>query len=212
MATILCQACKQPMDVPAEMAGQTMACPHCGKQFVALRAPSSRTAPSSPGPAPASQPPMFQTAPPPTPPSPAFAPIVDEPAKPSSRIRERPVTLLDIFDLTFARFVTPIIVKIIWGIFMVLAGLWLLFTTYMLAMSLIATSPAGMSSSPFGRGPSLGSESRLILALIQIVFYVFQVAMTGAMLLWVRVALESIMTLFSISNSLKSIDRKTRAD
>jgi hypothetical protein len=216
MATILCQACKQPMDVPAEMGGQTMACPHCGQQFVAPRAgaprtPPTRVLPQTPPQLPASSPPMFQpAATPPTPPSPAFAPIADEPLKPSSRIRERPVTLLDIFDLTFARFVTPIIVKIIWVIVMALAALWLLFITYVLVMSLIATNPVGMSSSPFGRGPSLGTESRVILALIQIVFYIFQVAMTGAMLLWVRLALESIMTLFSISNSLKSIDRKTR--
>src|SRR6187397_1919337 len=125
MATILCQACKQPMDVPAEMGGQTMACPHCGQQFVAPRAGTPRTPPTRVAaplpqtppqlPASSSSPPMFQTAAtPPTPPSPAFAPIADEPLKPSGRIRERPVTLLDVFDLTFARFVTPIIVKIIW--------------------------------------------------------------------------------------------------
>jgi hypothetical protein len=222
MATILCQACKQPMDVPAEMGGQTMACPHCGQQFVAPRGPAPRTPPptrvASPlpqmpppqSPSPAS-PPMFQpAATPPTPPSPAFAPMIDEPLKPSGRIRERPVTLLDVFDLTFARFVTPIIVKIVWVIVLIFTGLWLLLLTFLLVIGLVGSSGVGMST--FGAAPSLGTESRLVAALIQLVLYFFEVAATGAVLLFWRLMLESIMILFSISNSLKSIDRKTRAD
>jgi hypothetical protein len=124
-------------------------------------------------------------------------------------LRERPVTLLDVFDLTFARFVTPIIVKIIWVIMLVAAGLWLLLLTFLLVAGLVGSSGIGMGS--FGASP-IGVESRLVAALIQIVLYVVQVTATGAVLLFWRLMLESIMTLFNISNSLKSIDRKTRAE
>lgn len=218
MATILCQSCKQPMDVPAEMGGQTMACPHCGAQFVAPRAAAPRVPPIKPmtqlpfsPPPSAPTPPTFQPVAP-MPPAPTFAPVLEEPgAKPSGRpLRERPVTLLDVFDLTFARFVTPIIVKIIWVIILILAGLWLLLLTFLLVMGLIGSSGVGMSS--FGAGPAIGAESRLVAALIQIVIYCFQVAATGAALLFWRLMLESIMILFSVSNSLKSIDRKTRPE
>lgn len=221
MATILCQSCKQPMDVPAEMGGQMMACPHCGAQFVAPRSAAPRTPPirtSSPTmppaaaqPKPSLPPPSFQPVVAPTPPAPAFMPIAEDASKTFGRpIREQPVTLLDVFDLTFARFVTPIIVKIIWVIILILAGLWLLLITYLLAVSLVATSPASIGG--FGGAPRLGTESRLILALMQIVLYLFQVAATGGMLLFWRLVLESLMNLYNIGNSLKSIDRKTRAE
>lgn len=222
MATLLCQSCKQPMDVPAEMGGQTMACPHCGTQFVAPRVAAPRVPPTKPVAQPAPQSPPFSPPPlvrpptiqavGPTPPAPTFAPVIDEPGpKTSGRpLRERPVTLLDVFDLTFARFVTPIIVKIIWVIILVFAGLWLLLLTGLLVMGLVGSSGVGVGS--FGAAPSVGVESRLITALIQIVFYFFQVAATGALLLFWRLMLESIMILFSISNSLKSIDRKTRSE
>ena len=46
-----------------------------------------------------------------------------------------PVSLLDLFDLSFKRYVTPLIVKITWVLTLTLAGLWLTVTVVLMCLA-----------------------------------------------------------------------------
>jgi hypothetical protein len=210
MAPTICPACKLPLDIPAAMAGQHVACPRCRATFAA------------PGPEPK---PFEPPAPPPMPDyrSPQPAAAAELPSASSSVRREPPATLWDLFDFSFNRYVTPLIVKITWVLTLVLASIWLLLIAVALVMDLMPDSQDStrMQRSPqFSRRfePQFNPRSQLServdyawwRGLVRVIILVTQ--LTGAILfvLWMRVVLESVIVVFNMAASLRSIDRKTR--
>src|SRR5688500_6382559 len=105
MSLTLCPACQLPLEYTREMAGEEMGCPRCAARFVV---PSSGY--SEPPPPPAFQPE-------------SIAPATFERHLPLRRpFHDQATSLLDLFDLSFTRYVTPLIVKITWVLALALAA------------------------------------------------------------------------------------------
>ena len=198
MATTICPGCKVPLDIMPQMAGQQVACPRCRTTFAAP------------------VPQMMAMPPAPPPPAPSYT-AAEKTAAPelmplTSRTRpEQPATLWDIFDLSFSRYVTPLIVKITWVLTLFFTSAWLLIIFTVLLIDLMPDTP--VRSSP---RPSMQFElaDKIDYAwwrgLVRLIVLATQI--TGALLfvLGMRVVLESVMVVFNMAASLRSIDRKTK--
>jgi hypothetical protein len=223
MAAVLCPSCRLTLEIPPELAGQQVACPKCGGRFIS---PGGTPPVTSMAPAPS---PTFQ--PPPVFPEPSARTALSQAA--SSGVPERAASLLDLFDLSFKRYVTPLIVKITWLLTLTLAGLWLTVTVVLLVFSLLPSEDEKQPTAPartivvprravdrsvhldFGQGVNMNqgpdeSDFATLGMLVRIVYLASQVIGVVLMLLWVRVVLESVIVVFNIAASLRSIDRKTR--
>jgi hypothetical protein len=203
MPITLCPACKLPLDITPQMAGQEMACPRCAAQF---RAPP----PASP------------------PPLPTFQPVADSPGpavaprtRPRRPFNDQATSLLDLFDLSFTRYVTPLIVKITWVLALTLGAVWLV----VIVLGLIASSlPVAEQSEPTRstrpsrpqpqfefRPPEIAERvgDASFAVAFRIVLLITQVIGVILFLLWVRVGLEAVIVVFHMAASLRSIDDKT---
>jgi hypothetical protein len=138
-------------------------------------------------------------------------------------VRERPATLFDLFDLSFNRYVTPLIVKITWVLALVLSGVWLALVILAFGMSMLPELPDAPSSAPrFRPQPHRefttpfdsafeNARSQTFLQILRVVAFLTQIVAVSLFLLWMRVALESVIVIFNIAASLRSIDKKTRS-
>jgi|GEM_PF-6763992 len=194
MATTICPACKLPLEIPPPMAGQPVSCPRCRTTF-------SSPVPSMvplPGPTPVVAP----------------SPPVSSSETSTAALRERPITLLDVFDLSFKRYVTPLIVKVTWVLTLFFASIWLLIIFTVLMIDLMPDTPAHMRQRPGLQFDLIGVLNKIDRAwwrtLIRTVMVSTQVATVVLFVLWMRVLLESVMVVFQMAASLKSIDRKTK--
>jgi DNA-directed RNA polymerase subunit RPC12/RpoP len=224
MTQAICAACGLPLEITVEMVGQEMACPRCGARFVVPGV--------APGPAP---PPMIRS----EPQSPPNAPVI------RGRVERRPfedqaTSLLDLFDLSFTRYVTPIIVRITWVLALVLAAVWLLVVIVGLVISLVpemsreaqsdgaATAQSERTTSD--RRPDNGAfefqsspqfefrrpsiperaEDSSFAVAMRVVVFSTQLVAIILFLLWVRVALEAVIVIFHMAANLRSIDKKTK--
>jgi len=213
-----CPACKMPLEISPELIGQRVACPLCKAEFLVSGSAHSHSG----------------NRPPASLPAPLSTSVVETNTSsivPMTRRRDRPVRLLDLFDLTFNRYVTPLIVKITWVLALLLAVVWLVTAGLFAVVAALPEKkapsieekvseaprgrPAPMRQVPEDRSPPeyrfrsptmdwLG-EGVIIAAA-----FVTQIIGVVLLLLWVRVVLESIIVLFNIAASLKSIERNSQ--
>jgi hypothetical protein len=126
-------------------------------------------------------------------------------------------SILDIFDIHFERYVTPIIVRITWMTALVLAGLWLIVLLVLGVYTWTPDSAKKPSEDPRVAAlrnrvqPRTESELSKWLEPRKAATIVLIHAAIAAVLalLWLRVVLESVIVLFHMAKSLASIDRKT---
>lgn len=201
MALTLCAACKLPLDVTPDMAGEEMACPRCGARF---RVPLA--------------------APPPLPQAGAAmpSPTISASPRPLRRpFNDQATSLLDLFDLSFTRYVTPLIVKITWVLALTLGAAWLVIIVFgLIASSLPVAEQSEPSQADRPSRPQPQFEFRppeiderigdaSFAAAVRVVLLVTQVIGVILFLLWVRVGLEAVIVVFHMAASLRSIDDKT---
>jgi hypothetical protein len=133
--------------------------------------------------------------------------------------KKSPKSLFGFIDLGFQHYLTPIIIKVIWGLCLVLAALGAAGTGISLIAGLLPESEKSMSvrSSSDDMGWSLNRPSarpgvfqeKLTILALKIVAWLVLVVVIAIGLLIIRVICESIIVLFNIAESLVSIDRKT---
>lgn len=210
MSHIACPQCRAPIVAVAELAGQTVSCPQCGAPFVM---PSTSAVPQPP--------------PPPPLPSRPSSPLVSHRQSLPYRAGFRPSSsLFDIFDIHFEKYVTPLIAKITWIFTLAIALLWLIGLLYDAINTWIPhTEKPSVVLAPSLRRPGSLDElardrsatstekgSKLSDRLIRRFWIIFRQVMSVIALfltvLWIRVALESMIVLFRIAKSLSSIDDK----
>ena len=110
-----CPYCFRPIANAPDLAGQIVVCPHCARQLMMEAPPILPLEPSAPhSPAPTS--------------STRHAPDVRRYVA-RSRIQLAD-SILGIFDLGFKRYVTPIVVKVTWAIWLAVGGLWVIDLTF----------------------------------------------------------------------------------
>jgi len=246
MANATCPKCNARFPIAD---GQPIVCPSCGAKFkrqirnpepVAVGANADDMLPPSarrdsfaemeaplppPPPRPEHEPePETETEPhtPPASPQPSYI----------QRAGFRPATsLLDIFDLQFEKYVTPLIIKLTWLTALVCASLWLL---ALLVLTLITWMPdkgtlfsqkarsgapkVSRNSSPpwltedSAKDRASAKDSELAtwfrLRIAATAGYIMTAIATILGVLWIRVILESMIVLFNIAKSLSSIDTK----
>jgi hypothetical protein len=136
----------------------------------------------------------------------ASSKLGDATAKFRSRDPDRPAYMLiiDLLDPTFRYYLTPLIIKIQWGA--IVGGVLLMLVLYLVA----EYTPESLREILFyGLRPTdLFSPSRPNELVLKFFRTVFTVILSVGVLLWARVVLESVIVIFDISNSLKSIDSK----
>lgn len=189
---IYCPHCRGPLQDDGTLAGQSLICPRCRGQF------------DVPGPPPRQQ-------------------FVAEPSHSSAysaaiarRFKESN-SLLDILvDFRFEKYITPIIVRATWIVALISIFAFLLLMLGVLVMSILppegAQPPAhpnqwGAPNVPAKPAKSWGMDS----SVISICLYAGLVVGAFLALLWLRVALEGVIVIFNIAESLVSIDQKTGA-
>jgi hypothetical protein len=145
--------------------------------------------------------------------------------------QDQATSLLDLFDLSFTRYVTPLIVKITWVLALALAAVWLLTVIVGLIISSLPevevsqrteqpaptlpsrpTRPAEPAQPHWEFGPPRIVEragDASYDAALKVVIVITQVVAIVLFLLWVRVALEAVIVIFHMAASLRSIDDKT---
>lgn len=115
--------------------------------------------------------------------------------------------ILDVFDLTFQKYVTPLIVRITWVVFLTSVAIGICLAT----LSLITFLTNGQNAVGWN-GPSSSSFLPAFLVesprLLRITAYIVQLTAFTLSVLWVRLALESVIVVFDMSNSLKAIKEK----
>jgi hypothetical protein len=147
--------------------------------------------------------------------------------------QDEATSLLDLFDLSFTRYVTPLIVKITWVLALLLAAVWLVAIIVTLVADLIpkrevaqpVEAQPGRPRIEF-RAPDFGApdrgapdrgapdfgdrgESAVSDAALRVILLITQIVAVILFLLWVRVALEAVIVIFHIAASVRSIDEKT---
>lgn len=128
----------------------------------------------------------------------------------------------EFFDFRFRRYLTPWILRISWLLILVLALIWFLIICYTYLSSLLQLGQSGdlPVAIDTGSGTSFtsGEPARISGAIKWSPFFVesgvFLSAVFGLILtvLWIRVLFESIMMLFSMGNTLRTIDAKRLAE
>lgn len=128
--------------------------------------------------------------------------------------------ILDFFDLSFQKYLTPVIVKITWVVTLVMAGI-------LLTLSLLAalvpdgggqTRQSTSSSVTFERfeqqAQRISSNQGTIVAMLRFATWLTGIVSVFIGCLWIRVGLECVIVFFNISSTLTDIkqDLKSRPD
>ena len=215
MSEFYCPNCRQPMSDAPELAGQQVACPGCGYQFVMRGIPVA-------------------------------APAVTSVYRDTVKRRFKPATsIFDIFDWKFETYVTPIIIRTTWALFIAGMAIFVALKTYdtfkpapkptLAKRSLPRIEPPQRTDRSFGQRPEpaptfprVANETRLAEPepepeeepgyvfntdgefARKLAAYFFELMVACIALLWVRVCLETAIVIFNIANSLQSLDEKTK--
>ncbi len=197
---------------------------------VSVETPAPETSP------PPAEPPQTKAGPPVAPPI-TPQPSTDKPEFESAALdaaRKSAPGFFRLLDVRFKHYLTPAIIRFTWVCVLIMSALWMLFLLIGFVASLIPSgdSPTASSSSidldavMQGDG-DLGSLTSLLGGSLSgtpkeptffqsVKSFAFKLLMFASLLvgliltvLWCRVMFETIIVVFDISNSLKSIDRKT---
>lgn len=191
MTNYPCPRCGTILQLTPDMSGATVACPNCAQQLLVPAMP------------------------------PAMRGVSIQPARTSDRQFKQAASLLDVFDLKFEKYVTPLIIRVTWAIVLAFAVLWIVVVVAGSIMSLMPETDTESSRvrTTIELPESLKSVQRsaddsvergwaraynVLLALTQIAFI-------GLAVLWVRVSLETVIVVFNIAKTLTSMDNKLPA-
>ena len=184
MSEITCPHCGQQVGNAPHLLGQTVACPRCNRQFM------------MPGQA---APTLMST------------PISSSFQKAASQRFKPATSIFDVFDLRFETYVTPIIIRTTWVLFLIAAAIYLLQTTYESFIPAFRSTRSVASSLEYEvnsmRATAELASNRWISTLTS---YAIRLLTLSIALLWVRVCLETTIVIFNIATSLHSIDQKTK--
>ncbi|MGI9518460.1 MAG: DUF4282 domain-containing protein [Pirellulaceae bacterium] len=237
MSTIQCTACNKTLRLPPGFTGSKAKCPACGVLF-SVSATGSPQAPVEPSPQPPEPEPEPESQAPVAPPiPPASAPVKPEFEIESSTIRtSQPssLRLASLLDVRFTHYLTPAIIRFTWVCVLIMSALWMLFLMIGFFASMLpsgaepSTSASSIDLDAVMNGDGdLGSLTSLLGSSLtggqkeqtffqSVKSFAFKLLaflslLVGLVLsvLWCRVMFETIIVVFDISNSLKSIDRKT---
>ena len=136
-------------------------------------------------------------------------------------------SIWDVFDFQFRRYVTPLIVKITWIVFLAVTAAWLTFAVAIFVMALPGNSELSFSSNTgFPSDVSVSSpqyrQGRIAespgpfwklseAALFKVAMMITTVILASIGVLWVRVVLEAIIVIFNIAETLSEIRNETVA-
>ena len=228
MPVFKCPGCAKALSIADHLGGQVRTCPNCEIKF---RVPAAPHADSQADDA-ATHDDFAQPAA-----ERETEPSIEEPPVggiPNFEPRHSPATTSDasvfwrkargsnfslaLFDFKFEHYLTPWIIRFSWICVLCLAAVWILFLSYRFVSSsfsgsdpvtpTLSTSPDALNQmleglmsqqSPLGFFSSFGG--RAIMTLSGLVAILLTV-------LWTRVMLETLIVIFNISNTLKSIEQK----
>lgn len=202
-----CPHCHQVIDCTG-LSG-VVECPYCKKRFNCT--PTRTTPPIVP---PLPEPIAIE------PEEPQF--VQELPVSTSRRFmnqKKKPQSLWEFIDLGFQHYLTPIIIKVIWALCLLLAGLGVAYSGFSMITSMFpesshsTASTRGWDSPPAftPSAPMSAFENKSTILVLKIVGWLVLVVVTAIWLLILRVICESIIVLFNIAESLVSIDKKTKA-
>lgn len=219
MSQVNCPQCGRSVVFVAALSGQMVGCPGCNAHFV-MKGPTESVEP----------PPMLRSSP------------TAAPGRTSSRSFRshvsgaglRPASsIFDVFDFTFEKYVTPLIIKITWSLAVLFSGLWLIAIVALCVITWIPSSqessqPATASppvlSPPRSRPPAREPIARprttsprpsfdwaawIDRKAVATVAYIQIAVAIVLILLWTRVVLETVIVVFHIATSIRSLDSKT---
>lgn len=173
-------------------------------------APIAAPAPAYPlaAPAPAYAP--FERAASPPNEAPAMLPLVGAAYRSAVSRRFQPATsLLDIFDIEFKRYLTPLIIKVTWAIALLLGSLAVIAITFLFlrALTFSPLDTAPRSSKPVATFGAAGDNDTFVLlrSILPFVMYCLSIAYVVLALLWLRVLCESLIVIFNIATILAEI-------
>ncbi len=189
---IACPGCRAELTIDASMAGRRVQCPSCSHQFVI---PGGERPPQIPVSGP-----QIPSAPPFSPPPASYSSVASKRFKQSESIFDI------ILDFRFEKYVTPWIVRITWAVVLVIGAIVLLLQIGGDISSLLPDSQSVGSGQP---NFNVRSSGQLTYRLYQIGAVLLRYSSLFIGLLWIRVALETMIVIFHIAQSLASIDRKT---
>jgi endogenous inhibitor of DNA gyrase (YacG/DUF329 family) len=115
-------------------------------------------------------------------------------------------SFVEFFDFRFRRYVTPWILKIGWLLLLIAAVVWFAIATYTYVAALLFSAQAPESELAGLPGTVVEPTSALVLTF----FYVSTIGSIVVGLLVCRVVFESVMALFSICNTMRTINLRDR--
>jgi hypothetical protein len=139
--------------------------------------------------------------------------------RPRKRLRKKPKSLLDFIDLKFEHYLTPVMLKVVWGLALLLAAIGICWGGLEVVASVLpepkpdATAPSHSSSSTSGSRPYVApsaGEQKVMEFLLKVIRWARNIVEAIIVLLMVRVICEFFIVLFDIAESMASIDRKTK--
>lgn len=231
MPTIQCPSCRRTVNYEDKHIGKRVRCPKCGSP---IRIPAIELPPLENSPTPESDAPFFTSIEFRDDPSQhrsdsmhSTQPEFSRSRRPKARERFierfRPSSnLLNIFDISFKHYVTPIIIRISWIIVLGMAALFLL----MQLLSLFDDIATGLAQSdgqrterstsvddesPFSRlgGRESRKESKFTAALSNLFWRAVKVVAVILSVLWSRVTLEMFIVVFNIATTLHRIESRS---
>ncbi len=127
-----------------------------------------------------------------------------------------PTSLLDMFDLKFEKYLTPWIVRATWVLVLTVAALWIaksMFDVVVASLPEVDTATKSTESvtdieppsSTSNEAPSLSFES--LEWLDEVLEGIWQCAQVILGVLWLRVCLETVIVLFNIAKSAKTVEK-----
>ncbi len=201
-----CPYCGNQIENDGSFSGRQVSCPHCQRTFV--MPPVAAVSTSGPPPRIEARPsvniPPMQDA------SPQvnvgnYSTAVANRFKPANSIFDA------IFDFGFKRYVTPLIVRFTWALAVIMAMLSILFILYGTISSYM---PEKNPERPQMRLDVSRLDSTMNSGTMRVVSDLFKTTIIiGTILcslLWIRVALESVIVIFHMAQSMASIDEKTK--
>jgi len=118
-----------------------------------------------------------------------------------------------LLDYRFRFFLTPILLKIIWCMWVIVVEVLIVMFIFVIFSSMLPSSTPEPENIPFGRPPAVpgsgGGSIGFLLVKIRLLLLVLIPLVAATFLLGLRIALESVMIVFRIGEHLKSIDEKT---
>ncbi len=115
-------------------------------------------------------------------------------------------SVVEFFDFRFRRYLTPTILRISWLLILVVAFVWLVIVSYAYVASLMNSSELDSQNI----SQTVAAETSPFL--LKTGVYLTTAATIGVSLMWLRVIFETIIAIFSMCNTLRTIDLRNATE